>query len=242
MEKLPESLFADDDTTGASSSSHGSESSEQITQTLKLLNVPLRKKDAIEKLVNEGQICKDLPLLMWKSDVVDISTVLKEWMADHPDTKMDIVRAKLPVIVYPYMAIQGRTNHLEELRVESVGVLVRLLEEEETNTPDIIHFLLETKALRYCLECIYNGDALAKKAAIFIFRRISMSNKGEQYLGIVPERIDKLALVLRKTINHLKGKAPNAQLLKEVLMCFIELGGDQVVRELADQVRMDLFG
>lgn len=55
---------------------------------------------------------------------------------------------------------------LEDLRVSSLGVIVRLVEEKDTNTeidPERIHFLLETNVFPKCLRCIHVGSELAKK-------------------------------------------------------------------------------
>ncbi|KAL7585826.1 hypothetical protein Lser_V15G45666 [Lactuca serriola] len=144
MENFPETLFVGDGSDGASSSTVRSELSE-IKQHLKMLNVPLRKRDALEQLLNG------------------------------------------------------------ELRICSLAVIVRLVQVEDTNTPEIIRFLLETQTLAICLRCIDVGSELAKKGSVCSYSNCYVNN------------------TLRKTVDGFGRNQPNPELLKQILNCYMQL-------------------
>ncbi|CAH1444787.1 unnamed protein product [Lactuca virosa] len=137
---------------------------------------------------------------------------------------MEVVRANLPLHVYRYIDITvERIRHLEELRICSLGVIVRLVQVEDTNTPEIIRFLLETQTFPICLRCIDVGSELAKKGAAFVVTQILMSKDGQQYIGMFPNRFYGVAVVLRKTVDRFGRNQPNSELLKQILNCYMQL-------------------
>ncbi|KAJ0533081.1 putative transcription regulator Rcd1-like family [Helianthus annuus] len=155
-------------------------------------------------------------------------------MASHPDTRMNIVKAKLPVYIYPFLnTTEKAAKHFDYLRLTSLGVigaLVKHLENfdfaltqvEDTNTPEIIHFLLDTEVLPLCLRCIEVGSDLAKTVAAFIVSKILLYDEGQRYCGTFPERFFSITKVLEKTVDEFHGKPPS-QLLKHILKCFLRL-------------------
>ncbi|KAJ0752472.1 putative transcription regulator Rcd1-like family [Helianthus annuus] len=159
---------------------------------------------------------------------------LMQSMASHPDTRMNIVKAKLPVYIYPFLnTTEKAAKHFDYLRLTSLGVigaLVKHLENfdfaltqvEDTNTPEIIHFLLDTEVLPLCLRCIEVGSDLAKTVAAFIVSKILLYDEGQRYCGTFPERFFSITKVLEKTVDEFHGKPPS-QLLKHILKCFLRL-------------------
>ncbi|CAI9261110.1 unnamed protein product [Lactuca saligna] len=103
------------------------------------------------------------------------------------------------------------------------GGIVRLVQVEDTNTPEIIRVLLETQTLAICLSCIDVGSEPAKKGAAFVVTQILLSKDGQQYIGMFPDQFYRVAVVLRKIVDRFEGKQPNSELLKPMLNCYMQL-------------------
>ncbi|KAJ9551872.1 hypothetical protein OSB04_015917 [Centaurea solstitialis] len=112
----------------------------KIEQCIQLLHQPSGREEALAML-NKERRCKDMPVLLWNSKSIpfillqEICTAYKllsppaigmkeatrvcnaialfQSMASHPDTKMAIVKAKIPVYIYPFMnTTEQRHKHL----------------------------------------------------------------------------------------------------------------------------------
>ncbi|KAL4581351.1 hypothetical protein LXL04_017565 [Taraxacum kok-saghyz] len=249
MEKLPETLYVDP-ATGRSSSAAGAKSAARIEQCIELLHLPLQREEALA-LLNRERKNKEMAVQIWNSKSVCFfllqefcmaykllsppalnmkeatrvcnAVALLQSMASHPDTKMGIVRAKMPVFIYPFMnTTEQRLKHFDYLRLTSLGVIGALVKVEDANSPEIVHFLLETEVIPLCLRCIEVGGELAKTVAAFVISKILMYEEGQRYCGTFPERFYAVAQVLITTVDQFTGKPP-LQLLKHVLHCFLRL-------------------
>ncbi|KAI3497277.1 hypothetical protein L1887_39771 [Cichorium endivia] len=253
MENLPETLYVDPATGASSSSTGVESAAierARIEHCIHLLHQPLRREEALA-LLNKERKSKEMSVLLWNSKSVSFfilqeicmaykllsppalgmkeatrvcnAVALLQSMASHPDTKMGIVRAKMPVFLYPFMnTTEQRLKHFDYLRLTSLGVIGALVKVEDTDTPEIVHFLLETEAIPLCLRCIEVGGELAKTVAAFVVSKILMYEEGQQYCGTFPERFYAVAQVLITTVDQFTGKPP-LQLLKHVLNCFLRL-------------------
>nr|XP_043630196.1 cell differentiation protein rcd1-like [Erigeron canadensis] len=224
----------------------------KIEQCIQLLHEPLHREEALAILnkVHERRI-KDMPVLLWNANNVSYillqeilsaykllspptltrkeatrvcnALALIQAMATHPETRMKIVKAKLPVYIYPFMnTTESHVKHFDYLRLTSLGIIGALVKSEDTNSPDIIHFLLETELFPLCLRCMEVGGELAKTVAAFIISKILMYEEGQRYCGTFPERFYAVSNVLANTIDQFPGKPPS-QLLKHILTCFMRL-------------------
>nr|GEV43029.1 hypothetical protein [Tanacetum cinerariifolium] len=144
-------------------------------------------------------------------------------MASHPDTRMEIVKPRVPVYIYPFMnTIENRLKHFDYLRLTSLGVIGALVKVEDKNSPQIIHFLLDTEVIPLCLRCIEVGCELAKTVTAFVISKILTYEEGQRYCGTFPERFYAISNVLGKALEKYPGKPP-MQLLKHILTCFNHL-------------------
>ncbi|XP_076893232.1 cell differentiation protein rcd1-like [Bidens hawaiensis] len=221
MENLPETIDVDP-SDGSSSGSTRAESVERarIEHCINLLHLPSQTEEALV-LLNKERRCEDMPLMLWNAK--NVSFILLQSMASHPDTKMKIVKAKLPVYVYPFMnTTEKGIKQFDYLRLTSLGVIGALVKVEDNNTPEIIHFLLETEVLPLCLRCIDVGSELAKTVAAFLVSKILLYEEGQRYCSTFPERFFAIAQVLANTVDRFLGKPP-PQLLKHILKCFMRL-------------------
>ncbi|CAH1444789.1 unnamed protein product [Lactuca virosa] len=253
MENLPETLYVDPTTGGSSSSAGVESAvveHTRIEQCIDLLHQPSRREEALA-LLNKERRSKEMAVLIWNSKNVSFfllqefckaykllsppalgmkeattvcnAVALLQSMASHPDTKMGIVRAKMPVFIYPFMnTTEQRLKHFDYLRLTSLGVIGALVKVEDTNSPEIIHFLLETEVIPLCLRCIEVGGELAKTVAAFVVSKILLYEEGQQYCGTFPERFYAVAQVLINVVDQFTIKPP-LQLLKHVLNCFLRL-------------------
>ncbi|KAJ0525080.1 putative transcription regulator Rcd1-like family [Helianthus annuus] len=118
------------------------------------------------------RVCNALALMQ----VVSISSTSNQCQNVDTNNRLKFIHftAKLPVYIYPFLnTTEKAAKHFDYLRLTSLGVigaLVKHLENfdfaltqvEDANTPEIIHFLLDTEVLPLCLRCIEVGSDLAK--------------------------------------------------------------------------------
>ncbi|KAI3828047.1 hypothetical protein L1987_02141 [Smallanthus sonchifolius] len=251
MENLPEKLYVDP--TDGSSSTITAESAERarIERCIHLLHQPLHIEEALA-LLNKKRRSKDMPLMLWDAKNVSFillqeiskaytllsppalsmkeatrvcnALALLQSMASHPDTKMKVVKARLPVYIYPFMNTTENNGikHFDYLRLTSLGVIGALVKVEDNNTPEVIHFLLETEVLPLCLRCIEVGSELAKTVAAFVVSKILLYEEGQRYCGTFPERFYAVSHVMANAIDQFPGKL-SLHLLKHILTCFKRL-------------------
>ncbi|KAL8209643.1 hypothetical protein R6Q57_006375 [Mikania cordata] len=227
MENLPETLYVDPTdefpTAGAESSERA-----RIDRCIQLLYEPLLIEEALSLLNKE--ISKAYTLLspptvisMKEATKVCNALALIQAMASHPDTKMQMVRAQLPVYIYPFLnTCEKGIKQLDYLRLISLGVMGALVKVDDANSPEIIHFLLETEVVPLCLRCIEVGSELAKTVSAFVISKILLYEEGQRYCGTFPERFYVISHVLANIVNQFHGK-PSLQLLKHILTCFLIL-------------------
>ncbi|KAI3702568.1 hypothetical protein L6452_28311 [Arctium lappa] len=222
----------------------------KIEQCIQLLHQPSGREEALA-LLNKERRSKEMPVLLWNSKNISFillqevcaaykllsppalgmkeatrvcnAIALFQSMASHPDTKMAIVKAKIPVYIYPFLnTTEQRHKHFDYLRLTSLGVIGALVKTEDSNSQEIIHFLLETQVFPLCLRCIEVGGELAKTVATFVVSKILTYEEGQRYCGSFPERFYAVVQVLTKIVDQFPGK-PSLQLLKHILTCFMRL-------------------
>nr|GEW28578.1 cell differentiation protein RCD1-like [Tanacetum cinerariifolium] len=106
------------------------------------------------------------------------AVALFQVMASHPDMRMEIVK----------------------------GVIGALVKVEDKNSPQIIHFLLDTEVIPLCLRCIEVGSEPAKTVAAFVISKILTYEEGQRYCGTFPERFYAISKVLGKALDEYLGK------------------------------------
>ncbi|KAL8239391.1 hypothetical protein R6Q59_015958 [Mikania micrantha] len=251
MENLPETLYVDPTeefpTAGAESAERA-----RIDRCIQLLFEPLLIEEALSLLNKERLRSNDIALVLWNSKDVPFillqeiskaytllspptlismkeatrvcnALALIQAMASHPDTKMQMVRAQLPVYIYPFLnTCEKGIKQLDYLRLTSLGVMGALVKVDDANSPEIIHFLLETEVVPLCLRCIEMGGELAKTVSVLVISKILLYEEGQRYCGTFPERFYVISHALANIVNQFHGK-PSLQLLKHILTCFLIL-------------------
>ncbi|KVI02032.1 Rcd1 [Cynara cardunculus var. scolymus] len=86
-----------------------------------------------------------------RNHVIELQTIrvlVLQAMASHPDTKMAIVKAKIPVYIYPFLnTTEQRHKHFDYLRLTSLGVIGALVKVAAFVVSKI---LMYEEGQRYC--------------------------------------------------------------------------------------------
>ncbi|PWA75593.1 CCR4-NOT transcription complex subunit 9 [Artemisia annua] len=177
MEKLPETLYVDPTGASSPTARKDSASVERakVEYYIRLLHQPLLREEALA-LLNKERKSDDMAVLVWNSKnvpfillqeimaaykllsppVLDMkeatrvcnAVALFQAMASHPDTRMEIVKARVPVYIYPFMnTTENRLKHFDYLRLTSLGVIGALV---KVAAFVISKILMYEEGQRYC--------------------------------------------------------------------------------------------
>ncbi|KAK4714137.1 hypothetical protein R3W88_020044 [Solanum pinnatisectum] len=130
-------------------------------------------------------------------------------MAKNPETRKELIEAKIPCYFYPFLKPSGDDKPLEYLRLTSLGVLAP-------------SFFLETEVVPSCLECIDLCNELSRKVATLMVMKILMQEKGMSYCSATPERFYSIVQVLYRVVQKVTEK-PCLLHLMYVIQCFLSL-------------------
>nr|GLL34842.1 cell differentiation protein RCD1 homolog [Ipomoea trifida] len=233
MENLPETLCVDPatpplppppdtatfDVTPIEASSSISQSA-TVDELIHMLYNPNLREEAMELLNKKRESCAELPIQLWNS--FNTVYILLQCMAAHPDTRMGLVRAKIPAYLYPFLEPTVNEKPLEFLRLTSLGVIGALVKIEDSNAPEVVHFLLETEVFPLCLRCIDLGDELTQSVAALIVMKILIQEEGLNYCCALAERFFSVVQVLGRLVERLP-ETPCLRLLRYVVRCYLRL-------------------
>ncbi|KAM3301571.1 CCR4-NOT transcription complex subunit 9 [Capsicum chacoense] len=218
-------------------------------QLVLLLHDVKHREDAIDQLlIKKLHTCKDLAPLLWNSsnavymlllDVIGVyhklspsklsmkestrvckALALFQVLADNPETRKGLIKAKIPCYFYPLLKPSGDDKPLEYLRLTTLGVLGSLTEFDDPNGPLVLHFFLETEMVPLCLACMDHCDELSQKVATLILMKILMQEKGMTYCCDGADRFFSIVQVLNRVVEKLS-KKPCWLQLKYVIQCYI---------------------
>ncbi|TMW86404.1 hypothetical protein EJD97_021427 [Solanum chilense] len=167
-------------------------------------------------------------LSMKESTRVCNALALFQVMAKNPETRKELIEAKIPCYFYPFLKPSGDDKPLEYLRLTSLGVLGALAKFDDPYGPKVLHFFLETKVVPSCLECMDLCDELSGKVATLIVMKILMQEKGMSYCCATPERFFSIVQVLYRVVEKLTEK-PCLLHLMYVIQCLLSLSEIQKV-------------
>nr|GEZ81700.1 cell differentiation protein RCD1 [Tanacetum cinerariifolium] len=91
---------------------------------------------------------------------------LKKCIAFIPGTRVDLLKAQIPVYFYPYLIIGSQLQQYDYLRLTGLGVIEALVKETGPDTPDIVHYLLQVETVHVCLRCMEMGGKLTKLVSV----------------------------------------------------------------------------
>jgi len=151
----------------------------------------------------------------------------------HPILKQKnkLVKAKIPLYLYPFLNTVSRHRPFEYLRLTSLGVIGALVKLDDT---EIVNFLLQTEIIPLCLRIMETGTELSKTVATFIIQKILLDDAGLTYICATAERFYAVSSVLASMVAKLL-EAPSARLLKHIVRCYLRLSDNQRARDALRQ-------
>ncbi|XP_049413568.1 cell differentiation protein rcd1-like [Solanum stenotomum] len=219
-------------------------------QLVLLLHDSNLRGEVMYQLIKKRDTCEDLAPLLWNTfnvvymlllEVISVywklspptlsmkestrvcnALALFQVMAKNPETRKELIEAKIPCYFYPFLKPSGDDKPLEYLRLTSLGVLGALAKFDDPYGPKVLHFFLETEVVPSCLECIDLCDELSRKVATLIVMKILMQEKGMSYCCATPERFYSIVQVLYRVVQKLTEK-PCLLHLMYVIQCFLSL-------------------
>ncbi|CAI9294776.1 unnamed protein product [Lactuca saligna] len=177
----------------------------------------------LEELLGVYKLLSPPKLGMAEATRVCNALALLQCIATHPDTRLDLLKAHIPVYIYPFLnTTEKQLVHYDYLRVNSLGVIGALLKEQCPKTDEIVHYLLQSEMVPLCLRCMDVGSDLTKSVAAFVIGKILGEPEGKTYCGTFAERFFSVSRALSKMVDEFSGK-PSPALLKNTLICYLRL-------------------
>ncbi|KAM7277809.1 hypothetical protein ACFE04_004943 [Oxalis oulophora] len=199
---------------------HKTASAEELV--LDLSNPDLREHALLElskEIVSIYALLSPPNLTPAQSNRVCNALALLQCVASHPDTRMLLLSAHIPLYLYPFLNTTSKSKSFEYLRLTSLGVIGALVKIDDT---DVISFLLSTEIIPLCLKTMEMGSELSKTVATFIVQKILLDDVGLKYICMAPERFFAVGRVLGSMVAALS-EQPSSRLLKHIIRCYLRL-------------------
>ena len=129
----------------------------------------------------------------------------------------DLIKAHIPLFLYPFLNTTSKSRPFEYLRLTSLGVIGALVKNDSS---EVINFLLTTEIIPLCLRIMETGSELSKTVAIFIVQKILLDDTGLGYICHTYERFYAVGTVLSNMVTQLV-EQQTVRLLKHVVRCFL---------------------
>ncbi|KAJ1641891.1 RNA-binding protein, CCR4-NOT complex subunit Rcd1 [Coemansia asiatica] len=155
------------------------------------------------------------------------SLALLQLVATHEHTRMQLLKANVPQLLYPFLSTTSKAKQYDNLRLTSLGVIGALV---KYDNHEVISFFVATEFLPLCLKIMDIGSELCKVVATFIFQKIILDDGGFQYVTSHPKRLHTVLVILNNVINQMIS-APSSRLLKSVTKCLIRLADNQKAKD-----------
>ncbi|KAJ2153106.1 RNA-binding protein, CCR4-NOT complex subunit Rcd1 [Coemansia erecta] len=166
-------------------------------------------------------------LTMSVSNRVCNSLALLQLVATHEQTRMQLLKANVPQLLYPFLSTTSKVKQYDNLRLTSLGVIGALVKYDNR---EVISFFVVTEFLPLCLKIMDIGSELCKVVATFIFQKIIIDDGGFQYVTSNPKRLHTVLVILNNVVNQMV-TMPSGRLLKSVTKCLIRLADNQEAKE-----------
>ncbi|KAJ2807269.1 RNA-binding protein, CCR4-NOT complex subunit Rcd1 [Coemansia guatemalensis] len=181
-------------------------------------------------------------LTMPMSNRVCNSLALLQLVATHEQTRMQLLKANVPQLLYPFLSTTSKAKQYDNLRLTSLGVIGALV---KYDNHEVISFFVATEFLPLCLKIMDIGSELCKVVATFIFQKIILDDGGFSYVTSHPKRLHTVLVILNNVITQMVA-APSGRLLKSVTKCLIRLADNQKAKEemregVSDHLRDSTF-
>ncbi|KAJ1853910.1 RNA-binding protein, CCR4-NOT complex subunit Rcd1 [Coemansia sp. RSA 2703] len=155
------------------------------------------------------------------------SLALLQLVATHEHTRMQLLKANVPQLLYPFLSTTSKAKQYDNLRLTSLGVIGALV---KYDNHEVISFFVTTEFLPLCLKIMDIGSELCKVVATFIFQKIILDDGGFHYVTSHPKRLHTVLVILNNVINQMVA-APSGRLLKSVTKCLIRLADNQTAKD-----------
>ncbi|KAJ1862635.1 RNA-binding protein, CCR4-NOT complex subunit Rcd1 [Coemansia sp. RSA 989] len=166
-------------------------------------------------------------LTMPVSNRVCNSLALLQLVATHEQTRMRLLKANVPQLLYPFLSTTSKAKQYDNLRLTSLGVIGALV---KYDNHEVISFFVATEFLPLCLKIMDIGSELCKVVATFIFQKIIIDDGGFHYVTSHPKRLHTVLVILNNVVNQMVAM-PSGRLLKSVTKCLIRLADNQNAKE-----------
>ncbi|XP_071725700.1 uncharacterized protein [Rutidosis leptorrhynchoides] len=154
-----------------------------------------------------------------QSTRVSNAIVLLQCIATHQDTRKLLVKANIPIYLYPFLNTTSRLRTFEFLRICSLGVIGALVKVDDT---EVINFLLSTEIFPMCRHTMETGSELSKKVALFIIKSILLNKEGLKYACSTAKRFCAVTNVLGNMVGELV-EQPSKEVIKLIIGCYLNL-------------------
>ena len=167
-------------------------------------------------------------LTIAQSNRVCNALALLQCVASHPETRMCLIRACIPLYLYPFLSTTSSTRPFDYLRLTSLGVLGALVKVDDE---EIIKFFLDTEIIPLCLKIMDGGLELSRTVATFIVQKVIQIDLGLTYVCATVERF----IAVSNTLKTMVVEQPSPRLLKHIIRCYLRLTDHQQASEALQQ-------
>ena len=177
----------------------------------------------LQEIINVYQFLSPNSLIAsCTTHVCNVLTLL-QCIASHADTRSLLVKANIPIYLYPFLNTVSKSRQSEYLRLTSLGVIGSLVKIDD---PAIIHYLLQTEIIPLCLRIMEKSSELAKTIATFVMQKILYDEEGLKYICEKPERFFAVSSVLSLIVKT-QIKLPDDRLIKHVARCYLRFADNK---------------
>ncbi|KAJ1678466.1 RNA-binding protein, CCR4-NOT complex subunit Rcd1 [Spiromyces aspiralis] len=212
------------------------------------------REQALAELSKRRDQCPDLAVALWNSmgvmsilyqEIISVyplltptalsvpmsnrvcnALALLQLVATHEQTRMQLLKANVPQLLYPLLSTREITRQFDNLRLTGLGVIGALV---KYDNPEVINFFVTTEFLPLCLQIMENAGELCKVVATFIFQKIITDEGGFKYITSHPKRLRTVIAILNLVVEQMVS-VPSSRLLKSVSKCFLRLADDPATR------------
>ncbi|XP_049374667.1 uncharacterized protein LOC125839723 [Solanum verrucosum] len=245
-------------------------------QLVLLIHDASLREEVMHHLYEKKDSCKNLALLLWNNFntvymlLLEVTSVYSKFspsmlsmkeatrvccalalfqvLANNPETRRGLIKAKIPCYFYPFLKPFGDDEHLEHVRITTLGVLGDLTKFDDPNGSHALHFFLESEVVPLCLKCMDVCDEMSRKVATLIVMNILTQERGLTYCCATRERFFAIVQVLRRVVEKLSPK-PCLLHLEYVIQCYVCLSKifrsigpcDAFVRQIPPQLFDNTF-
>ncbi|KAH0654685.1 hypothetical protein KY289_032363 [Solanum tuberosum] len=245
-------------------------------QLVLLIHDASLREEVMHHLYEKKDSCKNLALLLWNNFntvymlLLEVTSVYRKFspsmlsmkeatrvccalalfqvLANNPETRRSLIKAKIPHYSYPFLKSYRDEKPLEYVRITALGVLGALTKFDDPYGSHALHFFLESEVVPLCLACMDLCDEMSRKVATLIVMKILMQERGMSYCCATPECFFSIIQVLRRVVEKLSPK-PCLLHLVYVILCYLCLSKilrfigpcDAFVRQIPPQLFDNTF-